>query len=91
MCESLTDILCQYQSIRFITVKNKKLAAIYYFIVFLVLLYVIGYTIVIDRGYQATADASGSTSIKIKGSGLVGSNDTVRPLDAMDLVFPPKI
>ena len=89
MCNSLCDSLCQYQSIRFVTIKNKKIASIYYFIIFLVLCYVVGYTVIYSKGYQATGDVSGTTVVKIKGSGAIG-NDTVglQPLDAMDLVVP---
>eukprot|EP01083_Nonionella_stella_P211178 763841_1 len=88
MCDRFTDAFCQYQSIRFITVKNKKLASIYYLILFLVLIYVIGYTIIANKGYQAIDDVSGSTSIKIKGSGSIGNGSSLLPLDSMDLVNP---
>jgi len=72
-----------------VTIKNKKVASIYYFIIFLVLCYVVGYTIILSKGYQAQGDISGTTTVKVKGSGAIG-NDTVglTPLDAMDLVVP---
>ena len=62
--------------------------AIYYFIQFLVLCYVIGYTIIANRGYQAEDDVNGSTSVKLKGSGSIGNGITLQPLDSMDLVVP---
>ena len=88
MCSKLGDIFCQYQSIRFITVKNKKLASIYYLILLLVLAYIVGYTVVLSKGYQASNDVTGSTAVKIKGSGAIGNEATLQPLDAMDLVVP---
>eukprot|EP00486_Rosalina_sp_Unknown_P015356 CAMPEP_0201592242 /NCGR_PEP_ID=MMETSP0190_2-20130828/190193_1 /ASSEMBLY_ACC=CAM_ASM_000263 /TAXON_ID=37353 /ORGANISM="Rosalina sp." /LENGTH=244 /DNA_ID=CAMNT_0048050929 /DNA_START=30 /DNA_END=761 /DNA_ORIENTATION=+ len=88
MCQAVADALCQYQSIRFITVRNKKLVAIYYLIQFLVLCYVVGYTIIADKGYQAEDDVNGSTSVKIKGSGAIGKGASLQPLDSMDLVVP---
>lgn len=88
MCQAILDALCQYQSIRFITVRNKKLVAIYYFIQFLVLCYVVGYTIIADKGYQSEDDVNGSTSVKIKGSGAIGNGSSLQPLDSMDLVVP---
>mmetsp|Transcript_68683 Transcript_68683/g.109095 ORF Transcript_68683/g.109095 Transcript_68683/m.109095 type:complete len:387 (-) Transcript_68683:154-1314(-) len=89
MCQSLADAFCQYQSIRFITVRNRKLVAIYYFVILLVLCYVVGYTIIAAKGYQTTDEVAGSTSVKIKGSGSIGNNSaTLKPLDAMDLVVP---
>ena len=94
MCQRICDALCQYKSIRFIQVKNKKLACIYYSLILLVLAYVIGFTIVYNKGYQVKDEVAGTTGIKIKGSGSIG-NDTnytditeLTPLDAIDLVRP---
>ena len=97
MCTSILDAVCQYKSIRFIQVKNKKLACIYYSLILLVLAYVIGFTIIAEKGYQIKDEVAGTTGIKIKGSASIG-NDTnhssiqdilqLTPLDAMDLVRP---
>eukprot|EP01083_Nonionella_stella_P013141 37028_1 len=88
MCNKLGGVFCQYQSIRFITVRNKKLVIVYYLIVFVVLLYIIGYTIIANKGYQASSDLVGATSVKLKGSGSIGNGSSLSPLDAMDLVVP---
>ena len=56
-----------------------------------VLLYVVLYTIWYQRGYQSTDVVIGTTSIKVKGTGVSGSsmnvNDTT-VYDAIDLVVP---
>ena len=91
--EKCEEALCVYKSTRFIRVRNKKLATIYYFLLLCVLLYICIYTIWIGRGYQATDPAIGTTSVKLKGTGSVNGttgkyigNETV--YDAMDLVVP---
>ena len=58
----------------------------------LVAVYVVVFTIILEKGYQDTAVVSGTTSVKLKGSGSIGdesgSLDDLIPLDAMDLVQP---
>ena len=41
-----------YQSVALIEVYNPILGAIYYITLFIVMLYVVGYTVIIDKGYQ---------------------------------------
>eukprot|EP01083_Nonionella_stella_P125466 379507_1 len=90
--ETLAGLLCEYKSTRFIRVRNVKLSIIYWMTLFLILVYVIVFTIFIDKGYQATGTVSGTTSVKLKGSGSIGDVNgpiaNLRPLDAMDLVQP---
>lgn len=89
--ERLEDALCVYKSTRFIRVRNKKLVTIYYVAILVVLLYIILGTIWYSKGYQKTDPVTGTTSVKLKGTGSVngsiGSTEgTV--FDAMDLVVP---
>jgi len=53
-----------------------------------VLAYVVGYTIIADKGYQATDEVAGTTTTKVKGSGSIGNASTLMALDSMDLVIP---
>ena len=57
-----------------------------------VALYVVLFTIFMEKGYQNTTTAYGTTSIKLKGTGSIGDESGSRqeliPLDAMDLVQP---
>ena len=73
--ETLTDILCQYKSVRFISVKNKKVATVYYILITVVLAYIIGYTIIYDKCYQVQDDVNSVTSVRIKGSGAIVSSN----------------
>ena len=60
--------------------------------VLFVALYVVMFTILWEKGYQDTAPVSGTTSIKLKGTGSIGNESgpwqELLPLDAMDLVQP---
>eukprot|EP01084_Bolivina_argentea_P256742 432376_1 len=81
----------QYRSSREIKVENWKIALLYYGIIILVILYVIIYTIIIDKGYQITDEAIGTVSTKVKGTASTGNfydlhNRTV--YDAMDIIYP---
>ncbi len=94
MCQKICDSMCQYKSIRFINVKNKKLACVYYTLLVTVLGYVIGYTIIAEKGYQAHDEDADTTGVTLKGSASIGNDtdftdiSTLTPLDAMDLVRP---
>eukprot|EP01084_Bolivina_argentea_P181873 314071_1 len=94
LCDKLAGILCEYKSVRFIRVRNVKLATIYYLLMLFVLVYVVAFTIVWDKGYQATDEVTGTTSAKLKGTGCIGNYTNFEDftdltvLDAMDLVVP---
>eukprot|EP00483_Globobulimina_turgida_P003554 UN03560 len=89
--ETLEELLCVYKSTRFIRVKNRKLAIVYYTCIVCVIIYICVYTIWSEKGYQEFDPVTGTTSVKLKGTGSVGgavntTNGTV--YDAMDLVIP---
>ena len=58
----------------------------------LIAMYVVLYTIVLEKGYQTTDTVSGTTSVKLKGSGSIGDESgpatDLLVVDAMDLVQP---
>ena len=60
----------------------------------LVLCYVIGFTIIREKGYQATNTVKGTTSAKVKGSACIGDLKNYKdikellPLDIMDVRVP---
>ena len=97
MCNTFSDFVCQYKSIRFIQVKDKRLACLHYTLIFTIFAYVVCVTIIADKGYQLKDEVAGTTMITITGSASIG-NDTdystsddillLTPLDAMDLVRP---
>eukprot|EP01084_Bolivina_argentea_P035511 65863_1 len=90
--ETFVPRLLQYNSVRLIRVKNWKLAAIYWCLLFAVTLYVVIYTIILAKGYQVNDEATGTVSTKVKGTASTGDfydwNNAI-PYDAMDLIFPP--
>ena len=89
--ETLEDAFCVYKSTRFIRVKNRKLAIVYYSCLLLVLVYIAVYTVWYDNGYQAADPVTGTTSVKLKGTGSVGGKVGTTDgivYDAMDLVVP---
>ena len=94
LSDTLISACCQYKSIRYIRVHNKKLATIYYALMTLVLIYVIIYTIIYEKGYQDTDDVTGTTSAKLKGSACTGNLNNytditeLLPLDSFDLKQP---
>ena len=65
LCSALAELLCEYKSIRFIRVRNVKLASIYYLTMGIVLAYVVAFTIVIEKGYQETDEVAGTSSVNI--------------------------
>jgi hypothetical protein len=75
-----------YQSVQMIEIKNPTLGMIYYATIVLVAIYVIGYTIIIDKGYQFQEPLVANTMIKMKGS---AHTKDFRVLDSYDLVIPP--
>ena len=90
--ETFASIFCEYKSIRFIRVRNVKLSCIYYIAMALVLVYVVAYTIILEKGYQSNDTVTGTTSVKLKGRGAIGDEngaiEDLVPLDSMDLVQP---
>ena len=58
----------------------------------LIAFYVVLYTIAWEKGYQTTDTVSGTTSVKLKGSGSIGNESgpatDLLVVDAMDLVQP---
>ena len=89
--ETCEEIFCVYKSTRFLRVKNYKLSVVYYTTLVGVLLYVVLFTVIDEKGYQYQDPVTGTTSAKIKGTASVGGvqgsvSGTV--YDAMDIVVP---
>ena len=72
-------------------VKNTPLAIAYYFLMLCVFLYVIIYTIYVERGYLTFDEATGTVSTKVKGTASTGdyfNYTNAIPYDAMDIIYP---
>ena len=71
---------CQYRSIRYIRVHDKKIATTYWLLMIFVVCYIVGFTIIKEKGYQATAVVKGTTSVKIKGSACIGDLENYKDI-----------
>jgi hypothetical protein len=84
-----------YQSVKFIEIKNWRLAVVNNFLKLAIIFYILFYQVYYKGGYQEIDLITGTVSPKIKGS--AGSNNTVDrqgnpeyiAYDAVDLVQPP--
>jgi len=82
-----------YKTVKFVKVKNAKVAAVYWLSMVGILLYLLIYMLIIAKGYQGFDTLTGTSSSKTKGSAYT-ANDTNAPVeewkiyDATDLVFP---
>jgi hypothetical protein len=75
-----------YQSVKFIQVYDWRLALIKHLLTLAVLLYVVVYTVVIQKGYQATELSINAAPLKLKG---ITNSSAGQIFDANDLVIPP--
>lgn len=78
----------KYQSVRVMTVRDPTLVCAYYSIILLVVCYIVGYMVVLKKGYQTFDQVVGSTMIKVKGVATLNSTQRI-VFDADDLVVPP--
>ncbi len=88
-----SGMLCpnEYQSVKFVRVKNRGLASIHRLIFILCLGYVIGYQIIWGKGYQKQDLFSSALDIKVKGVASVAKQNNkseIQVFDAIDLVRP---
>eukprot|EP00111_Clytia_hemisphaerica_P019759 TCONS_00058305-protein len=59
--------LLTYETGKVVEIQNKKVGIWYRSIQIAIIIYVIGYVIIYDKGYQATDSAISSTNTKVKG------------------------
>jgi len=69
--ESWLDAFRTYKSVKFVRVTNTTLAVTYYSLMLLVVIYVIAFSMVANKGYQKFTIPVGTVSPKIKGTGIV--------------------
>lgn len=90
VCDFIKGFL-HYSSVRYVFVKDLRLGALFRTLQLGVILYVVVYSIVLQRSYVEYDNVSGASTIKVKGAGYqyYASSDTTRVFDAQDLVIPP--
>lgn len=78
-----------YHSIQLLRVNDTRLALIYYGTAFIILAYVIGVQIYLNKGYQEVDTLTGFTMAKVKGSAGITVNGKFEVHDDNDLVPDP--
>eukprot|EP01100_Stratorugosa_tubuloviscum_P004352 TRINITY_DN2084_c0_g1_i2.p1 TRINITY_DN2084_c0_g1~~TRINITY_DN2084_c0_g1_i2.p1 ORF type:complete len:120 (-),score=12.69 TRINITY_DN2084_c0_g1_i2:20-379(-) len=66
--------LFYYHTVKLIQIKSFKLGLFHYTVTLLILLYIIAYSIVWEKGYQSYDQVTGSILTKVKGNSLVCPN-----------------
>lgn len=87
--DELSAFFFEYDTPRMVLVRNKKVGVIFRLIQLVVLVYVIGWVFVYEKGYQTSSDLISSVSVKLKGlavTQLQGLGPQV--WDVADYVFP---
>ena len=64
----------QYTTQKQVLIKSKSLGVLYYFLVACVSVYIVGFLLYREHGYQKTVPAEGVLAIKVKGT--AATNDT---------------
>uniref|UniRef100_A0A667ILS9 Uncharacterized protein n=1 Tax=Lynx canadensis TaxID=61383 RepID=A0A667ILS9_LYNCA len=87
--DELSAFFFEYDTPRMVLVRNKKVGVVFRLIQFVVLVYVIGWVFVYEKGYQTSSGLISSVSVKLKGlavTQLPGLGPQV--WDVADYVFP---
>ncbi|XP_077021696.1 P2X purinoceptor 1 isoform X2 [Tamandua tetradactyla] len=87
--DELAAFFFEYDTPRMVLVRNKKVGLVFRLIQLVVLVYVIGWVFVYEKGYQTSGGLISSVSVKLKGLAVTHSPGR-RPQvwDVADYVFP---
>eukprot|EP01094_Clydonella_sp_ATCC50884_P025575 TRINITY_DN6771_c0_g1_i4.p1 TRINITY_DN6771_c0_g1~~TRINITY_DN6771_c0_g1_i4.p1 ORF type:complete len:414 (+),score=100.16 TRINITY_DN6771_c0_g1_i4:54-1244(+) len=90
-CKDLTVSMLSYSTVKVVQIKDWRLGLIHYSIMGLIFIYVVGYVIFFDSGYQSQSPVVGYTATKVKGSALgdVPGEETALVWDSVDMIVPP--
>jgi len=72
-CRTLYSGIFSYSTVREINVEYKPVAVVYRLVQLLILVYIIGYDIIWNKGYQTTDGVTSTVTTKVKGLGYVSS------------------
>ncbi|XP_008331064.2 P2X purinoceptor 1 isoform X3 [Cynoglossus semilaevis] len=87
---AISDFFLEYETPRQVLVKNRRVGVVCRLIQLGVLVYIIGWVFIYEKGYQSTDTAVSSIFTKMKGVGYTNVNGTERVWDVADYVFPPQ-
>eukprot|EP00795_Rhopilema_esculentum_P015414 gene15414-6655_t len=93
----ILDTLLSYETIKIVTIKNKKVGFLHRLVQLAILGYVIGYAIIWKKGYQEFDQSLSAVTTKLKGVALANFSTFESPLlngmhifDSADYVIPPQ-
>ena len=86
--ELFLTMIGQYTTQKQVLIKSKNPGVLYYFLVACVSVYIVGFLLYREHGYQKTVPAEGVLAIKVKGTAATNDTQTgeKRVYDANDLV-----
>lgn len=81
----------EYDTPRMVLVRDKLVGVTFRLVQFGVLVYILGWVFIYEKGYQSQGGLISSVNIKLKGIALIDVRDLgPQLLDAADYVFPPQ-
>ncbi|KAG9341467.1 hypothetical protein JZ751_019277 [Albula glossodonta] len=88
IADAISTFFLEYETPRQVVVKNRRVGVVCRLIQLIVLVYIIGWVFIYEKGYQVTDKAIGSVYTKMKGVGYTKVNGVQRVWDVDDYVFP---
>ncbi|CAI5644516.1 unnamed protein product [Oreochromis niloticus] len=85
---ALSDFFFEYETPRQVLVRNRRVGVVCRLIQLGVLVYIIGWVFIYEKGYQSTDTAISSVFTKMKGVGYTNDSGGERVWDVADYVFP---
>ncbi|XP_069470814.1 P2X purinoceptor 1 isoform X2 [Ambystoma mexicanum] len=87
----LADFFYEYDTPRMVLVRDKKVGITFRLIQLGVLVYILGWVFIYEKGYQSQDGLISSVNVKLKGIALIHVPDLgPQLLDSADYVFPPQ-
>ncbi|XP_023198376.1 P2X purinoceptor 1 isoform X3 [Xiphophorus maculatus] len=87
---ALSDFFFEYETPRQVLVRNRRVGVVCRLIQLGVLVYIIGWVFIYEKGYQSTDTAVSSVLTKMKGVGYTNVSGIETVWDVADYVFPPQ-
>ncbi|KAM9391527.1 P2X purinoceptor 4b [Pholidichthys leucotaenia] len=90
-CQKFVHYVFDYETPKTLVISDIGLGCVFRFCQFLVVLYVLGYVCVVQKGYQETDSVISMVTTKVKGFALTNTSDMdPRFWDVADFVIPPQ-
>uniref|UniRef100_A0A665U842 P2X purinoceptor n=1 Tax=Echeneis naucrates TaxID=173247 RepID=A0A665U842_ECHNA len=90
IANALSDFFYEYETPRQVLVRNRRVGVVCRLIQLGVLVYIIGWVFIYEKGYQSTDTAVSSVFTKMKGQGYTNVSGNEKVWDVADYVFPPQ-